>query len=119
MGKVRVYELAKELQMSNKELVAKLQEMGYQVKSHSSTIEEFEVKDIRDRLAGKKSEVVAEPKTRPTVIRRRKKVVPKPAEEGAEEAEEAAGAAETESAAEVAETVAAAPKEPAEEAGRT
>jgi translation initiation factor IF-2 len=116
MGKVRVYELAKELQMSNKELVAKLQEMGYQVKSHSSTIEEFEVKDIKDRLAGKKAQVITEQKVRPTVIRRRKKIVPKPEEEAAGEAVEEAEAAETEESAEVAEPVAAASEAPVEAA---
>ncbi|MEW5722211.1 MAG: translation initiation factor IF-2 [Thermodesulfobacteriota bacterium] len=75
MGKVRVYELAKELGMTNKELVIKLQEMGYPVKSHSSTIEDFLVKDIRERLLGKKAAPAVETSSRPTVILRRKKVV--------------------------------------------
>ncbi len=75
MGKIRVYDIAKELNMGNKELVQKLQEMGYPVKSHSSTIEEFLVKEIKGRLSGGKSQAVPETKSRPTVIRRRKKVV--------------------------------------------
>ena len=119
MGKIRVYELAKELQMSNKDLVTKLQEMGYQVKSHSSTIEEFEVRDIRERLAGKKSEVVAEQQARPTVIRRRKKVVAQPSDEEAAEAAEAEGAEEGVEVVEAGAEVAEAPVEesPAPEAG--
>ncbi len=75
MGKIRVYELAKKLNISNKDLVAKLQEMGFPVKSHSSTIEESQVKDVEDRLLGRKAQVVVETKTRATVIRRRKKIV--------------------------------------------
>jgi translation initiation factor IF-2 len=73
MGKIRVYELAKELNLSNKELVQKLQEMGHSVRSHSSTLEEFLVKEIKERLQGKQAP--ADAAGRPTVIRRRKKVV--------------------------------------------
>ena len=82
MGKVRVYELAKELHIGNKELVQKLQQMGYPIKSHSSTIEEFQVKEIMERL--KKGQAVQEPapgQGRPTVIRRRKKLVPPPVDD--------------------------------------
>ena len=75
MGKIRVYELAKKLNISNKDLVAKLQEMDIPVKSHSSTIEESQIKDIEGRLLGGKAKVVVETKTRSTVIRRRKKIV--------------------------------------------
>ncbi len=75
MGKTRVYELAKELNMTNRELVDKLQEMGLSVKSHSSTIEDARVREIRERLQGHKSQAASEAIVRPTVIRRRKKVV--------------------------------------------
>jgi translation initiation factor IF-2 len=76
MGKVRVYELAKELNLGNKELVLKLQEMGYPVKSHSSTIEEFLLREIRERLQGPGARTAPTLKgEKPTVIRRRKKVV--------------------------------------------
>ena len=37
---VRVYTLAKELGVSNKELIAKLRKLGIKVKSHSSTVDE-------------------------------------------------------------------------------
>ena len=73
MGKIRVYELAKELGLANKDLVLKLQAMGYPVKSHSSTLEEFLLKEIRERLKGGVVQETAS--KRPTVIRRRKKVV--------------------------------------------
>jgi len=78
MGKVRVYELAKELNMGNKDLVQRLQEMGYPVKSHSSTIESFLVQEIKSRILGKKAQTPAATAGRPTVIRRRKKVVEPP-----------------------------------------
>jgi len=80
MGKVRIYELAKELNMNNKEVVEKLQDMGFPVKSHSSTLEPHQVQEAKDRLLGRKSEVVTEDRVRPTVIRRRKKVVEVPQE---------------------------------------
>ncbi|MBU2552713.1 MAG: translation initiation factor IF-2 N-terminal domain-containing protein, partial [Proteobacteria bacterium] len=91
MGKIRVYELAKQLDMANKDLVEKLNEMGYTVKSHSSTIDEYIANEVRDRLSGKKSEVVTERRVRPTVIRRRKKIVEvSPTDEEADQAEAAA-----------------------------
>ena len=40
MTKKRVYELAKELGMENKELIARLEKIGIAVKSHSSTLED-------------------------------------------------------------------------------
>ena len=39
MAKVRVYELAKDLGMESKDVLAKLQEMGEFVRSASSTVE--------------------------------------------------------------------------------
>ena len=43
MGKLKVYELAKELNLSNTEMLEKLNSMGIQVKSHLSTLEESDV----------------------------------------------------------------------------
>ncbi|MBW2051956.1 MAG: translation initiation factor IF-2 [Deltaproteobacteria bacterium] len=83
MGKTRVYELAKQLNMSNKELVNKLKEMGYSIKSHSSTVDDSQVSEIKGRLEGRKSKEMAEKKVRTTVIRRRKKIVEMPPEETA------------------------------------
>ena len=40
MNKIRIYDLAKKLNKSNKELLAVLQELGVTVKSHSSSIDE-------------------------------------------------------------------------------
>ncbi|WP_152605605.1 translation initiation factor IF-2 N-terminal domain-containing protein, partial [Cellulomonas carbonis] len=48
MAKVRVYELAKELGVESKALMAKLNEMGEFVRSASSTIEPPVVRRLRD-----------------------------------------------------------------------
>ncbi|MFI3173855.1 MAG: translation initiation factor IF-2 [Bacillota bacterium] len=47
MAKIRVYELAKELLVSNKDLVAKLQENNIEAKSHMSMIGEGDAEQIR------------------------------------------------------------------------
>jgi len=48
VSKVRVYELAKELGVESKVIVAKLQEMGEFVRSASSTIEPPVVRRLRE-----------------------------------------------------------------------
>ncbi|MFH7326910.1 translation initiation factor IF-2 N-terminal domain-containing protein, partial [Desulfurivibrio sp. C05AmB] len=85
MKKIRVYELAKEAGLENKVLVARLQEEGYEVKSHSSTLEEGEARDIRIKLGLVQTETKEkriQEEGRTTIIRRRKTVVaaePEPA----------------------------------------
>ncbi|WP_445630714.1 translation initiation factor IF-2 [Nostoc sp. DSM 114167] len=46
-GKVRIYELSKELNLDNKELLAICDQLDIAVKSHSSTISESEAESIR------------------------------------------------------------------------
>lgn len=75
MSKIRIYELAKELQMDNKQLLAQVKEMGYDVKSHMSALEEGDAQRIKDIITGVRSEVVVDERVRPNVIRRRTKVV--------------------------------------------
>jgi len=50
---VRIYELAREFDMVNKEVIEICQQAGLQVKSHSSTIDEDEADMIRRRLAAR------------------------------------------------------------------
>lgn len=52
MGKMKVHELAKELNMASKELLDKLIKLNYNVKSHLSTLEEDEVAKIKKQLKG-------------------------------------------------------------------
>ncbi|SPD74930.1 translation initiation factor IF-2 [uncultured Desulfobacterium sp.] len=74
MAKVRVYELAKELNIDSKTLVDKLQSSGMNVKNYLSTMDEADIKRARDIVSGVKSKVVEEKRVKPTVIRRRKMV---------------------------------------------
>ena len=53
MSKLRVHELAKELGISSKEAVAKLQELGEFVKSASSTIEAPAARKLREAIPAK------------------------------------------------------------------
>lgn len=48
MAKIRVYELAKELNISSKELIEKLGDLDVSISSHMSSIEEEEADLIRD-----------------------------------------------------------------------
>jgi translation initiation factor IF-2 len=75
MAKVRVYELAKELNMDSKELVEKLKAGGVNIKNYMSTLDEQAVLRAREAALGVVSEVIEERRIRPTVIRRRKKTV--------------------------------------------
>nr|NLI50593.1 hypothetical protein [Propionibacterium sp.] len=50
MAKVRVYELAKELGLESKDLLAQLKDMGEFVRSASSTIEPPVVRRITEKL---------------------------------------------------------------------
>ncbi|MFC1876133.1 translation initiation factor IF-2 [Thermodesulfobacteriota bacterium] len=80
MGKIRIYELARELNMTNTELVDRLHEIEYPVKSHMSSVDESDLPDIKAKLSGKKKAAKLEEKRiKPTVIRRRRvKAVKKP-----------------------------------------
>lgn len=77
--KVRVYELAKEVGMDSKVLAAKLIELGYDVKSYSSALDEAVAEDIKKRLLSTHTEIQEkriQAKTGGTIIRRRTKAVP-------------------------------------------
>jgi translation initiation factor IF-2 len=77
--KVRVYELAKEVGMDSKVLAAKLIELGYDVKTYSSGLDEHVADDIRKRLLSTHTEVQEkriQASSGGTIIRRRTKAVP-------------------------------------------
>ncbi len=75
MAKLRVYELARDLNMTNKVLIAKLNDLDIDVKSHMSALEEDIITKIKSSLFGAKEETVEETRVKPTVIRRRRKTV--------------------------------------------
>jgi translation initiation factor IF-2 len=87
MAKIRVYELARELNMTNKVLIDKMSQLDLEVKSHMSSLEDETVAQIKNALLGKPAEKVEETRIKPTVIRRRRKkvVAPEPVD-GAETA---------------------------------
>jgi translation initiation factor IF-2 len=87
MAKVRVYELARELNMDSKELVEKLLAGGLSIKNYMSTLDEEAVQRAKDIVAGVISEVVEEKRVTSGVIRRRRKQVrvEAPVEEAKEE----------------------------------
>jgi translation initiation factor IF-2 len=75
MAKLRVYELAKELEMTNNDLVARLLDMGIQVKGHMSSLDENQAKVVRDMVAGRSQQMIVEKRVGRDIIRRRRKIV--------------------------------------------
>ncbi len=76
---MRVHELAKELNLSSKELLEKLQTLGVEAKSHMSRLEDAGVKLVKEGL-GKPAQAV-KPKPEPTPVKAPEPTSPKKAEE--------------------------------------
>ena len=53
MGKIKIYDLAKEFNMASKELLQKVKEMGIEAKSHLSSISDEDVEKIRKNISKK------------------------------------------------------------------
>ena len=118
--KKRVYELARELNMTNKMLLDKIGPLDLGFNSHMSTLDDGVEVRIRQFLQGGPAPDLEEKRVKPTVIRRRRKVVEptvaqeaaaaEPAETAAnEKAGQAAAPAEEPQAAETVEAEASAP----------
>ena len=71
MAKKRVHELAQELNLENKDLIARLEKIGITVKSHSSSLEDSEVEKIKEVMLAGESRQIVEERIKSTVIRRR------------------------------------------------
>src|SRR5574344_937375 len=78
LGKMKVHELAKELNLKNNEVLAMLEKMGIEAKSHLATIED----DVANKIRGLKQNnsssksISKEPKDdNPHIIRRKVKVI--------------------------------------------
>lgn len=54
MGKIKVYEMARKVGMSNKDFLMKLQEWGIEVNSHLNVLNETDVKIIQEKMNSKK-----------------------------------------------------------------
>jgi translation initiation factor IF-2 len=85
MGKLRVYELAKEVKMSSNELVERLKSVGFPINNYMSSLDMDDVARAKDCLSGATDEILEEKRIKPTIIRRRKKIVPKIVEKVQEE----------------------------------
>lgn len=88
MAKVRVYELAKELNIESKELVERLKSGGMAIKNYMSTLDDADIRKAKEIIRGNVSEVIEEKRIRRNVIRRRKKVVNIPEEKSGVKTEE-------------------------------
>lgn len=80
MSRIRVYELAKEAGMSSKALTDKLIELGYDIKGHSSSVDDETAETIRNTILKSANTELVEKridseKDGPTVIRRRATVI--------------------------------------------
>src|SRR5215471_5086286 len=74
--RVRVYEMAKEMGIANRDLVSKIRALGIEVANHMSHIEAADVDRIRRALDRERQESLVEERLTDTVIRRRSKSAP-------------------------------------------
>jgi translation initiation factor IF-2 len=72
-GKVRLYEVAKDLGLANKDLVAKVRALGIEVKNHMSNLDSEDVVRIKRAIDKERQANLVEERLSSTVIRRRSK----------------------------------------------
>jgi translation initiation factor IF-2 len=77
--KTRVYEVAKDVGLSNKDLVDKIRALGIEVKNHMSALEAEDVARVKRALEKERQENTVVERIQPTVIRRRNKNAPEAA----------------------------------------
>ena len=56
MGKMKIHELAKEIDKTSKEIITVAQELGIEAKSHMSSLEDKDIEKIKNKLSGVKVE---------------------------------------------------------------
>jgi translation initiation factor IF-2 len=79
MAKIRVFELARDLNMTNKVLLERMRDLDISVVSHLSSLEDEDVAKIKDNVVGGKHKKAEATPARPTIIRRRRDTVAKEA----------------------------------------
>lgn len=77
MSKKRLYEIAKEVGVESKVIVAKAQELGLSVKSHSSSVEEADANRITSSLKAGTAKDESKPAPKATPTPKEEKVEPK------------------------------------------
>ena len=74
-SKLRVYEVARDLGMENKTLVALLQSVGVsEVRNHMSAVAPEAIERVKRHLGKQSAQKVVEERIRPTVVKRRAKL---------------------------------------------
>ena len=63
MAKVKVYELAKELNINSKDIINFLSEKKIEVKSHMSNLEEASIELIHGKFGKKETKTITKPET--------------------------------------------------------
>ncbi|MDH3202949.1 MAG: translation initiation factor IF-2 [Myxococcales bacterium] len=76
MNKVRVYEVARELGVENRDLIQRMATLGIQVRNHMSVLDPAEVDRVKRALDKDRSETLVEERIRPTVVRRKRRKKP-------------------------------------------
>src|SRR4051812_48407755 len=72
-GKVRIFQLAKELGVGNTELVKRIQSLGIDAKNHMSNLDSEDVQRVKRAYDKERHENLIEERLTSTVIRRRTK----------------------------------------------
>ena len=65
MGKMKLYELAKEMDVSSKDLLEQAKEMGINIKSHLSVISDEDVKNLKAKYQRNNSDVTKKEEKKP------------------------------------------------------
>ena len=63
MGKIRLYELAKDIGVSSKVLLEGMQQLGMPVKSYMSTLEDEEIRQLKEAIVKNETPSLLAPKT--------------------------------------------------------
>ena len=79
MAKIRIYELARDLNMTNKTLLEKLRDLDIPAKTHMSSLDEEAVERVKKSLFGTPEKEIEITRIKPTIIRKRRKKVKKEA----------------------------------------
>ena len=75
MAKIRVFELAKDLNMTNRVLLERMRDLDISVVSHLSSLEDEDIAKIKENVVGGKHKKAAVIPAQPTIIRRRREPV--------------------------------------------
>jgi translation initiation factor IF-2 len=102
MSKVRVYEVARELGVENRDIIQRMATLGIQVRNHMSVLDPTEVDRVKRALDKDRSETLIEERIRPTVVRRKRRKKSDEAAAASSESAEAAPATSAEPPAEAA-----------------